>query len=88
MQNGVEKAFLGHQVKFSGFQAATSCDPVYFLLTLPKCSVFHAVIKARSSDIREAIIFSNNVPPPFPFSLHQTKHILHSFWEAYGPLCP
>lgn len=36
IQNGVGKRFLGHQVKFSDFQAATSCEPVGFLLTLPK----------------------------------------------------
>lgn len=36
IQNGAGKGFGGHQVKFSGFQAATSCEPVCFLLTLPK----------------------------------------------------
>lgn len=88
IQNGAGKGFLGHQVKFAGFQAATSCDPICFLLTLPKRSVFHAVIKVRFGDIREVIIFSDSVPPPFPCSQHQTKHILHSVWEAHGPLCP
>lgn len=52
------KGFLGHQVKFSGIQATIPCDPVCFLLTLPKCSVFHVVIKVMFSDIREVIFLT------------------------------
>lgn len=52
------KGFLGHQVKFSGTQAAISCHPICFLLALPKCSVFHAIIKVRFSDIREVIFLT------------------------------